>query len=341
MALLRILLRETVGRLVGADDHARRLLDVFDGRHSPHVRVLFSPGVTVARLEGNERRPAPAAVIQKQHAPTIQEHGLMPGRKARLTRIANPLGEIDEGHQAGDCTHMVIFYLIHGRAGRSAVFELATAPLTWRAYSPACVTRIGPKRASRARNKASNGKPRRLRARAPGGQTCGHPCFTGETVGLMGRTSLGADSGMVFVFGEEHRGAFWMKDTLIPLSIRAPEVDRLAAGAGERQGLGPAHRAEAGSYCRSQGETENASPGVPPRQRTIVPASWATAERIEAGSGWWVSLNFWPASWRTDGASSGSPLLLQAARSARQGTRRDRSSAAACAVLRSPWAGAW
>jgi hypothetical protein len=158
MALLRVLLRETVGRLVGADDHARRLLDVFDGRHSPDVRVLFSPGVTVARLDGNERRPAPAAVIQKQHAPTIQEHGLMPGRKGHLTSIANPLGEIDQGHQARDCTHMVIFYLIQGRAGRSAVFELATAPLTWRADSPACVTRIGPKRASRARNKASNGK---------------------------------------------------------------------------------------------------------------------------------------------------------------------------------------
>jgi hypothetical protein len=43
----------------------------------------------------------------------------MPGRKARLTSIANPLGEIDEGHQARDCTHMVIFYLIQGRAGRS------------------------------------------------------------------------------------------------------------------------------------------------------------------------------------------------------------------------------
>jgi hypothetical protein len=69
MALLRILLRETVGRLVGADD-ARRLFDVFDGRHSPVARVLFSPRVTV-RLEGNGRRPAPAAVIQKQHTPTI------------------------------------------------------------------------------------------------------------------------------------------------------------------------------------------------------------------------------------------------------------------------------
>ena len=40
----------------------------------------------------------------------------MPGRKARLTSIANTLGEIDEGHQARDCTHLVIFYLIQGRA---------------------------------------------------------------------------------------------------------------------------------------------------------------------------------------------------------------------------------
>jgi hypothetical protein len=37
--------------------------------------------------------------------------------------------------------------------------ELATASLTWRAGSPACVTRIGPNKASRAANKASNGKP--------------------------------------------------------------------------------------------------------------------------------------------------------------------------------------
>ena len=35
----------------------------------------------------------------------------------------------------------------------------------------------------------------------------------------MGRTTLPADAGMVFVFSEDHRGPFWMKDTLIPLSI--------------------------------------------------------------------------------------------------------------------------
>ncbi len=37
--------------------------------------------------------------------------------------------------------------------------------------------------------------------------------------GLMGRTSLGEDSGMVFVWPEPTTGSFWMKDTLIPLSI--------------------------------------------------------------------------------------------------------------------------
>jgi uncharacterized membrane protein (UPF0127 family) len=37
--------------------------------------------------------------------------------------------------------------------------------------------------------------------------------------GLMGRTSLPADAGMVFVYPEDHAGPFWMEDTLIPLSI--------------------------------------------------------------------------------------------------------------------------
>lgn len=36
--------------------------------------------------------------------------------------------------------------------------------------------------------------------------------------GLMGRTSLAEDAGMVFLFGREHQGGLWMKDTLIPLS---------------------------------------------------------------------------------------------------------------------------
>ena len=37
--------------------------------------------------------------------------------------------------------------------------------------------------------------------------------------GLMGRRDLPADSGMAFVFPADTTTSFWMKDTLIPLSI--------------------------------------------------------------------------------------------------------------------------
>jgi uncharacterized membrane protein (UPF0127 family) len=37
--------------------------------------------------------------------------------------------------------------------------------------------------------------------------------------GLMGRKHLGQEEGMLFIFETEDYHAFWMKDTLIPLSI--------------------------------------------------------------------------------------------------------------------------
>jgi len=37
--------------------------------------------------------------------------------------------------------------------------------------------------------------------------------------GLMGRTHLPADGGMLFVFEHAGRPCFWMRDTLLPLSI--------------------------------------------------------------------------------------------------------------------------
>ena len=37
--------------------------------------------------------------------------------------------------------------------------------------------------------------------------------------GLMGRTSLGENRGMAFLWDEPVESTFWMKDTLIPLSI--------------------------------------------------------------------------------------------------------------------------
>ena len=38
-------------------------------------------------------------------------------------------------------------------------------------------------------------------------------------LGLMGVTDLGAADGMAFVYPEPHSGSFWMKNTLLPLSI--------------------------------------------------------------------------------------------------------------------------
>ena len=40
-----------------------------------------------------------------------------------------------------------------------------------------------------------------------------------QEIGLMNRTSLPEDSGMLFVFGSDQRWTFWMSDTLIPLDM--------------------------------------------------------------------------------------------------------------------------
>jgi len=40
-----------------------------------------------------------------------------------------------------------------------------------------------------------------------------------RSYGLMGRKHLGKDEGMLFMFEIEDYHAFWMRDTLLPLSI--------------------------------------------------------------------------------------------------------------------------
>ncbi|HVL81267.1 MAG TPA: DUF192 domain-containing protein [Actinomycetota bacterium] len=65
----------------------------------------------------------------------------------------------------------------------------------------------------------------------------GDACVLAEVVadtpsrqrGLMHREELGADAGMLFLFPETRGGGFWMKNTLIPLSIAfmSREGDRL------------------------------------------------------------------------------------------------------------------
>lgn len=53
-----------------------------------------------------------------------------------------------------------------------------------------------------------------------------------QTKGLMFRTSLAADRGMLFPFKEARFASFWMKNTLIPLDIffirRDGSIDRIA-----------------------------------------------------------------------------------------------------------------
>jgi uncharacterized membrane protein (UPF0127 family) len=46
-----------------------------------------------------------------------------------------------------------------------------------------------------------------------------------RAVGLMGRTSLPADAGMLFVYPGPTEGGYWMKNTLIPLSIAFYDAD--------------------------------------------------------------------------------------------------------------------
>ena len=46
-----------------------------------------------------------------------------------------------------------------------------------------------------------------------------------QTRGLMERTALGENRGMLFVYPDEEVRSFWMKNTLIPLSIAYMDAD--------------------------------------------------------------------------------------------------------------------
>lgn len=46
-----------------------------------------------------------------------------------------------------------------------------------------------------------------------------------RALGLMGRTSLPEEAGMVFVYTQPTEGGYWMKNTLIPLSIAFYDTD--------------------------------------------------------------------------------------------------------------------
>jgi hypothetical protein len=67
-----------------------------------------------------------------------------------------------------------------------------------------------------------------------------------RTMGLMFRDSLAADAGMLFVFAEDDRHPFWMKDTFIPLDL--VWLDARGTVVDVRAGVQPCRRDPCPSY---------------------------------------------------------------------------------------------
>ena len=66
--------------------------------------------------------------------------------------------------------------------------------------------------------------------RGPDGAREGLTAWVADTpqkraLGLMARTELPEQAGMIFVFPSDNQGGFWMKNTLIPLSIAYLSAD--------------------------------------------------------------------------------------------------------------------
>jgi uncharacterized membrane protein (UPF0127 family) len=67
-------------------------------------------------------------------------------------------------------------------------------------------------------------------------------------VGLMHRTSMPPDEGMLFDFGGESTGGFWMQNTLLPLSIAFIAQDGTILNIEDMQPLDTNITAAAGTY---------------------------------------------------------------------------------------------
>ena len=81
--------------------------------------------------------------------------------------------------------------------------------------------------------------------------------------GLMGRTSLAHDAGMLFVFEEERTLSFWMKGTLIPLDILFIDGEQRIVDI----------------------QTMVPEPGVPTRNLTVYPSAEPAIYALEVNAG--------------------------------------------------------
>jgi uncharacterized membrane protein (UPF0127 family) len=87
-------------------------------------------------------------------------------------------------------------------------------------------------------------------------------------LGLMNRTSMPADSGMLFVFEKDQKDCFWMRDTKFPLSIAFITVDGNIANIEEMQA----------------GSTDSHCPKVPVRYALEMNTQWFSEREILAGA---------------------------------------------------------
>jgi uncharacterized protein len=86
--------------------------------------------------------------------------------------------------------------------------------------------------------------------------------------GLMHRTALGPDAGMLFLFDETAEHAFWMKNTLIPLDMVFVSEEGRVAGVVARA---------------VPGDLTPRSAGGPSRYVLEVNGGWAEAHGVGAG----------------------------------------------------------
>ena len=89
--------------------------------------------------------------------------------------------------------------------------------------------------------------------------------------GLMGRRTVPAGTGMVFLFPADVRDGFWMKDTLVPLSIAFVAADGRVVGTAE---MAP---------CRADPCPSYAPPGAY-RYAVELPAGALRAAGVAAGA---------------------------------------------------------
>jgi uncharacterized protein len=95
--------------------------------------------------------------------------------------------------------------------------------------------------------------------------------------GLMGRTALAEDAGMLFVYPDERELSFWMKDTLIPLSIAFMDAEGRIVDIQDMKALDdtPPHytSAEPARYALEVNEGFFDERGVEVGDRAELPAS--------------------------------------------------------------------